>query len=64
MHRAFPASFGGADDHGGNIAGFEELVTADPSLQIKSGVQWGLFGSAVLHLGTEEHHDEVAARAS
>ena len=31
---------------------------ADPSLQIKSGVQWGLFGSAVLQLGTEEHHDK------
>lgn len=56
VHRAFPASLGGADDHGGNIAGFEELVTADPSLQIKAGVQWGLFGSAVMHLGTEEHH--------
>lgn len=41
VHRAFPASLGGSDDHGGNIAGFEELVTADPSLQIKAGVQWG-----------------------
>ncbi|MBG6192128.1 acyl-CoA oxidase [Arthrobacter sp. CAN_A212] len=56
VHRAFPASLGGEDDHGANIAGFEELVVADPSLQIKAGVQWGLFGSAVLHLGTEEHH--------
>jgi acyl-CoA oxidase len=56
VHRAFPSSVGGADDHGGNIAGFEELVLADPSLQIKSGVQWGLFGAAVLHLGTEYHH--------
>jgi acyl-CoA oxidase len=56
VHRAFPKSVGGEDDHGGNIAGFEELVTADPSLQIKSGVQWGLFGAAVLHLGTEYHH--------
>ncbi|AAT89869.1 acyl-CoA dehydrogenase [Leifsonia xyli subsp. xyli] len=56
VHRAFPTSVGGADDHGGNIAAFEELVAADPSLQIKSGVQWGLFGAAVLHLGTEEHH--------
>jgi acyl-CoA oxidase len=56
VHRAFPSSLGGSDDHGGNIAGFEELVTADPSLQIKAGVQWGLFGSAVMHLGTEEHH--------
>lgn len=56
VHRAFPKSLGGAEDHGGNIAAFEELVAADPSLQIKSGVQWGLFGAAVLHLGTEPHH--------
>ncbi|MBT2531292.1 acyl-CoA dehydrogenase family protein [Arthrobacter sp. ISL-48] len=56
VHRAFPSALGGSDDHGGNIAGFEELVTADPSLQIKAGVQWGLFGSAVMHLGTDEHH--------
>ncbi|MEE9094970.1 acyl-CoA dehydrogenase family protein [Pseudarthrobacter phenanthrenivorans] len=56
VHRAFPTELGGSDDHGGNIAGFEELVVADPSLQIKAGVQWGLFGSAVMHLGTEEHH--------
>lgn len=58
VHRAFPAALGGSDDHGGNIAGFEELVTADPSLQIKAGVQWGLFGSAVMHLGTEQHHEK------
>ena len=56
VHRAFPSDLGGSDDHGGNIAGFEELVVADPSLQIKAGVQWGLFGSAVMHLGTAEHH--------
>ena len=34
-------------------------MLADPSLQIKSGVQWGLFAAAVLHLGTERHHDEL-----
>ncbi|SEM83353.1 acyl-CoA dehydrogenase [Cryobacterium luteum] len=56
--RAFPKHLGGHDDHGGNIAGFEELVIADPSLQIKGGVQWGLFGAAVLHLGTKNHHDK------
>ncbi|GAA2860962.1 acyl-CoA dehydrogenase [Microbacterium arabinogalactanolyticum] len=56
VHRAFPKAFGGEEDNGANIAGFEELVAADPSLQIKSGVQWGLFGGAVLQLGTEEHH--------
>jgi len=58
VHRAFPSQLGGEDNHGGNIAGFEELVVADPSLQIKAGVQWGLFGAAVLHLGTSEHHEK------
>jgi acyl-CoA oxidase len=58
VHRAFPKSLGGGEDNGGNITGFEELVAADPSLQIKSGVQWGLFASAVLQLGTEYHHNK------
>ncbi|MHA7269051.1 acyl-CoA dehydrogenase family protein [Arthrobacter sp. HLT1-20] len=58
VHRAFPTRLGGSDDHGGNVAGFEELVIADPSLQIKGGVQWGLFGSAVMHLGSEEHQNK------
>ena len=58
VHRAFPKEYGGEADNGANIAGFVELVAADPSLQIKSGVQWGLFGSAVLQLGTKEHHDK------
>lgn len=56
IQRAFPSSVGGADNHGGNIAAFQEMVFADPSLQIKSGVQWGLFGAAIQHLGTEKHH--------
>jgi acyl-CoA oxidase len=56
VHKAFPKAVGGEEDAGGNIAQFEELVLADPSLQIKAGVQWGLFGAAVMHLGTEEHH--------
>ncbi|NLA64741.1 MAG: acyl-CoA dehydrogenase [Leucobacter sp.] len=58
IQRAFPTSLGGADNHGGNVAGFQELVFADPSMQIKSGVQWGLFGAAILHLGTEQHHQQ------
>ena len=56
VHRAFPREFGGEDNHGGNLAAFGDLVLADPSLQIKAGVQWGLFSSAILHLGTAEHH--------
>ncbi len=55
--RAFPTRLGGLDDHGGNLAQFEEIAIADPSLQIKSGVQWGLFAAAIMHLGTEYHHD-------
>ncbi|GAA1673363.1 acyl-CoA dehydrogenase [Citricoccus zhacaiensis] len=59
VNKAFPRRLGGSDNHGGNIATFAELVSADPSLQIKAGVQWGLFGSAILHLGTEEHHERL-----
>ena len=57
--RAFPERLGGRDQAGANLVGFEELVVADPSLQIKSGVQWGLFAAAILHLGTEEQHDRL-----
>jgi acyl-CoA oxidase len=56
--RAFPTRLGGHDDHGGNLAQFEEIAIADPSLQIKGGVQWGLFAAAIMHLGTEYHHDK------
>lgn len=59
VRRGFPGSDGQPPVPGGNVAGFEELVVHDPSLQIKAGVQWGLFGSAVLHLGTERHHADL-----
>ncbi|MBO9577722.1 MAG: acyl-CoA dehydrogenase family protein [Microbacteriaceae bacterium] len=55
--RAFPKRIGGQEDPGSNISGFEELVLGDPSVAIKGGVQWGLFGSAILLLGTQQHHD-------
>lgn len=55
--RAYPKEYGGQGNNGANLAGFEELVLADPSMQIKGGVQWGLFGSAIHQLGTEKHHD-------
>lgn len=58
VQRAYPKQFGGSANNGANITSFQELVTADPSLQIKAGVQWGLFGSAVLQLGTEKHHEK------
>jgi len=59
----FPPEFGGRDDAGGNLAAFAEIVTADPSLQIKAGVQWGLFTAAILHLGTRTHHERFLADA-
>lgn len=58
IQRPYPPELGGQDNHGGNLAAFEEITTADPSLQIKAGVQWGLFGSAVHHLGTARNHEE------
>ncbi|GAB2462095.1 acyl-CoA dehydrogenase [Xylanimonas ulmi] len=56
---AFPERLGGRDAHGANLAGFEEFVSGDPSLQIKAGVQWGLFAAAILHLGTPEQQDRL-----
>ncbi|MCD1267834.1 acyl-CoA dehydrogenase [Microbacterium sp. MEC084] len=58
ISRALPVEYGGENNNGGNLASFEELVLADPSLQIKAGVQWGLFGSAIYQLGTKKHHDK------
>src|SRR5690606_11247229 len=56
VQRAFPESVGGQNDHGGSLARFEEVAVGDPSLQIKAGVQWGLFASAIMHIGTQHHH--------
>jgi acyl-CoA oxidase len=53
----FPAEFGGQDDVGGSIAAFETLALGDLSMLVKCGVQFGLFGGAVLHLGTRPHHE-------
>jgi acyl-CoA oxidase len=53
----FPTQYGGGNDVGGSITGFEMLAMGDLSLLVKSGVQWGLFGGAILHLGTERHHE-------
>ena len=47
----YPAEFGGLGDVRGSIAGFETLAFGDLSLLVKCGVQFGLFGGAVLHLG-------------
>ena len=53
----FPSEFGGYDMVGGSIAAFETLAHSDLSLLVKAGVQFGLFGGSVLHLGTRKHHE-------
>ena len=53
----FPVEYGGGGDLGASIAAFETLAYGDLSVLVKVGVQFGLFGGAVLMLGTKRHHD-------
>jgi acyl-CoA oxidase len=57
----FPEEFGGLGRVGDAIAGFETLALSDLSLLVKCGVQFGLFGGAVHHLGTRKHHERYLA---
>ncbi|WP_104105703.1 acyl-CoA dehydrogenase [Nocardioides sp. 616] len=52
-----PKEYGGGGDIGASIAAFETLGLGDLSVLVKVGVQFGLFGGAILQLGTEAHHD-------
>ena len=54
----FPEEYGGGGDIGASIAAFETLSFGDLSVLVKVGVQFGLFGGAILQLGTERHHEE------
>ncbi len=51
----------GFPGHGGtvaeSVAHFEMLALGDLSLNIKSGVQHGLFGGAISNLGNQWHHE-------
>jgi acyl-CoA oxidase len=51
----FPTEFGGGGDLGGAVTAFETLGFGDLSLLVKAGVQWGLFGGAINHLGNDAH---------
>ena len=53
----FPEQYGGGGDVGASIAAFETLAFGDLSVLVKVGVQFGLFGGAILQLGTKAHHD-------
>jgi len=55
--RGFPTEYGGGGDIGASVAAFETLAFGDLSVLVKVGVQFGLFGGAVLQLGTKQHHD-------
>jgi acyl-CoA oxidase len=57
----FPVEYGGEGAVGKSIAAFETVAFGDLSLLVKIGVQFGLFGGAVLHLGTKHHHDRYLA---
>ena len=63
----YPEEYGGRGDLGGYISGFETLAFGDLSLLVKCGVQFGLWGGAVQHLGTEQHHErylrDIASRS-
>ncbi|MCW2756734.1 MAG: acyl-CoA oxidase domain protein [Nocardioidaceae bacterium] len=52
----FPTQYGGGSDIGASLAGFETMAFGDLSVLVKVGVQFGLFGGAILHLGSERHH--------
>ena len=53
----FPKEYGGGSDPGGSVVSAEMLAQLDLSLMVKAGVQWGLFGGAVVALGNRAHHE-------
>src|SRR3954454_3430047 len=60
----YPVEYGGQDAVARSIASFETLAYGDLSLLVKCGVQFGLFGGAVLHLGTAKHHERYLYRVA
>src|SRR4051794_15084291 len=52
----YPKEYGGQGSPGRSVTSFETLAMGDLSLLVKCGVQFGLFGGAILHLGTKRHH--------
>ena len=58
----FPPEHGGRNDMGAFVTAFETMGHGDLSLLVKVGVHWGLFGGAVLHLGSRRHHEAYLRR--
>ncbi|MBO9522559.1 MAG: acyl-CoA dehydrogenase family protein [Nocardioidaceae bacterium] len=57
----FPVAYGGGGDIGASVAAFETMAFGDLSVLVKVGVQFGLFGGAILQLGTQPHHEAYLA---
>ncbi|MGK0138813.1 MAG: acyl-CoA oxidase [Algoriphagus sp.] len=55
---AYPKEYGGEDSAGINTAIFETMALGNVSLLVKFGVQFGLFGGALMQLGTHKHHSK------
>jgi len=54
---AYPTEYGGEGSMERFITAFETLAYHDLSMVVKFGVQFGLFGGSIQHLGTERHHE-------
>jgi acyl-CoA oxidase len=59
-----PPELGGEADLRKLIAVIETISFHDGSLFIKLGVQFGLFGGSIQHLGTEYHHRKYLPKAA
>ncbi|KRE36929.1 acyl-CoA oxidase [Janibacter sp. Soil728] len=57
VHATLPESVGGTGDVGASVTGLEMIGHGDLSVFVKAGVQFGLFGGAIVNLGTERHHE-------
>ncbi len=60
---SYPTTVGGGGNMREYISVFEALGHHDMSLLVKFGVQFGLFGGAILNLGTEYHHQTYLPHA-
>ena len=58
VRAGLPTSHGGTGDLGASVTGLEMIGHGDLSVFVKAGVQFGLFGGAIINLGTARHHDQ------
>ncbi len=57
VRAGLPEAQGGTGDLGASVTGLEMIGHGDLSVFVKAGVQFGLFGGAIINLGTERHHE-------